>query len=261
MDRPSATIWRAHRSWCSPRRRHLHLDPSMRRDRRLAGRLRRRAATAPGAARGRRAATPHLSRRVRRPERCHIECDHRRPGAPERRDLVPPAALRRRCRRLAEPRPQAERVSGSGGKDLGRVRSIRFASDLRPWLGDPPPAFVRLTSIDGPCCRPIQTTARSSPVSLELVPDRPGSRRSGAGHRRRGHCAGGLRMDCSRPTGRALPAGPGRSRRRCARPSHAGGRNRDQFRHDRRGQPGLEACRDPARLGRSTSARQLCGRA
>lgn len=37
----------------------------------------------------------------------------------------------------------------TGQDDLGRMRAVRFTADLRSWLGDPPPAFVRLTGVDG----------------------------------------------------------------------------------------------------------------
>ncbi len=36
-----------------------------------------------------------------------------------------------------------------GTEDLGTSRSVRFRADLSPWLGSPPPAFVRLKSCKG----------------------------------------------------------------------------------------------------------------
>lgn len=40
-------------------------------------------------------------------------------------------------------------IATTGDDDLGRMRSVRFAARLSAWLGDPPPAFIRLSGIDG----------------------------------------------------------------------------------------------------------------
>ena len=66
-------------------------------------------------------------------------------------------------------------VLGEG--NLGSMRSVRFRADLRPWLGDPPPAFVRLAAVDGVLLpthpdhrwvtmRPIRSAAPPDPIEF-----------------------------------------------------------------------------------------------
>lgn len=64
-----------------------------------------------------------------------------------------------------------------GDGNLGSMRSVRFRADLGPWLGDPPPAFVRLAAADGVLLpthpdhrwvtmRPIRTAAPEDPAEF-----------------------------------------------------------------------------------------------
>jgi 2-polyprenyl-6-methoxyphenol hydroxylase-like FAD-dependent oxidoreductase len=149
-----------------------------------------------------------------------------------------------------------------GEEHLARLRGVFFRADLRPWLGDPPPAFIQLTHVPGIL---LSTHPDHRWATMRLTgPDGAGPKVPEALIRE--HLGVDVPVEVLGDTtfsvgvqwaetlqrGRVLLAGDAAHR---VTPQGAGG---DQRRHGRRPQPRLEARRLLARVGQPSSSRLVC---
>ncbi len=148
-----------------------------------------------------------------------------------------------------------------GPDQLGTARAVTFRSDLRPWLGDPPPALVNLgggSVLIAHARRSPLGGQRAAPARSARSPGRPGPdhpRAAGPGG------GGAHRLDLDRRRADRPPVQrgtrlPGRGR---GASGAARRRDRRQFGHGRRAQSRLEDRRGLRRLGASGPARHVRG--